>query len=112
MAKVWAKWFYNSDAWQASRNGYIQERIRIDGGVCEVCRQRLGYVVHHKIPLTPQNIRDPDIALNWKNFSYECKPCHDQHEGHGVVRASELVCSFDDDGNPIAVKEKFERDRL
>lgn len=112
MAKAWAKWFYKSTDWLDCRDGYIQERIRIDGGMCEVCRERLGYIVHHKIILTPENIRDPAVALNWAHLSYECKPCHDLHEGHGVGIRSDLVCDFDDDGNPIGIKTEYESNRL
>jgi len=112
MAKAWAKQFYKSDAWQACRNGFIQERVRIDGGVCQACRENLGYIVHHKIPLTPQNIHDPEIALSWGNLSYECKQCHDQHEGHGVGTKSEPVCDFDSDGNPVGIRPQFEKHRI
>lgn len=112
MAKPWAKRFYRSAAWLQCRDGYIQERVNIDGGVCEVCRERLGYIVHHKIPLTPENVLDPDISLNWEYLSYECKECHDLHEGHGVVRRAEPVCVFDADGNPVGIKPEFARSRL
>ena len=112
MAKEWAKPFYKSNAWKACRNGYIGHRRMIDGGVCEVCREKLGYIVHHKIILTPENIHDPAIALNWEHLSYECKDCHDQHEGHGIKRASALVCEFDSEGNPVGIVPRFEHDRL
>lgn len=112
MAQAWAKQFYDSKLWLTCRQGYIQERIKIDGGMCEVCRRKLGYIVHHKILLTPENIQDPDIALNWDNLSYECKDCHDQHEGHGIGHRTSLVCAFDDDGNPICIQPEYERCRL
>lgn len=112
MAQEWAKSFLHSKPWLTCRQGYIQERIRIDGGMCEVCRVKLGYIVHHKILLTPENIRDPDISLNWEHLSYECKKCHDQHEGHGIRRHTSLVCTFDSDGNPIGILPEFERNRL
>lgn len=112
MAKDFAKRFLHSKAWLCCRDGYIQERIRIDGGMCEVCRVKLGYIVHHRIKLTPENIQDPEIALNWELLSYECKDCHDQHEGHGVGHRATLVCAFDNDGNPIGIKPEHERDRL
>ena len=41
--------------------------------MCEVCHERPGYIVHHKIILTPQNIGDPKVSLNWDRMSYECK---------------------------------------
>ena len=112
MAKEWAKWFYKGKPWKRCRDGYIQERIRIDGGMCEVCHEQLGYIVHHKIMLTPENIKDPNVSLNWRHLSYECKDCHDQHEGHGVKRASKLVCAFDSEGNPIGIHPEFEHSRL
>ena len=112
LAQAWAKAFYKSDAWQSCRRGYIAERKRIDGGLCESCQLRLGYIVHHKIILTQRNIQDPDIALNWKNLAYECKPCHDEHEGHGVKRAVLPVCEFDLDGNPIKIRPEFGQNRL
>lgn len=112
MAKAWAKKFYRSKSWQLCRDGYIQERIRIDGGVCEVCRENLGYIVHHRILLTPRNISDPEISLNWKHLSYECKTCHDKHDGHGVKHSVSAVCSFDSDGNPTGIYPEFESNRL
>lgn len=111
MAKEWAKRFYNSKRWERCRDGYISERRAIDGGLCECCREKLGYIVHHKIILTPENILDPETSLNWEHLSFECKDCHDQHEGHGVGSKSELVCVFDDEGNPIGIKPKYEHDR-
>ena len=112
MAKPFAKKFLNSKAWESCRTGYIADRIRIDGGMCEVCHEALGYIVHHKVLLTPQNINDPDVSLNWKNLSYECKDCHDKHDGHGVKRTISAVCAFDSDGNPIGIYPEFECGRL
>lgn len=37
--------------------------------------------MHHKIHLTPENLNDPSITLNWANLELLCKPCHDaEHE--------------------------------
>ena len=112
MAKPWAEAFYKSKPWKNCRKGYIRERKRIDGGVCEVCRESLGYIVHHKILLTPENINDPDISLNWEYLSYECKACHDKNEGHGVGVSADCVCEFDENGDPIAIKPQYLHDRL
>ena len=101
MAKEWAKPFYNSKAWARARDGYIAERIRIDGGLCEQCHKEMGYIVHHKIMLTRENIHNPEVALNWANFSYECKECHDQHEGHGLAKRTPLLVTFDEAGNVL-----------
>ena len=106
MAKEWAKRFYNSKAWKNCRESYIQERIMIDGGLCSVCHERPGYIVHHKIALTPTNINNPEISLKHDNLSYECKVCHDEHEGHGVGRkGAGLLVMFDEHGQPIPLPE-------
>ena len=101
MAKEWAEGFYKSAKWIRCRSAYIAERRRIDGGLCEVCRELPGYIVHHKTTLTPENINDPEVALNHKLLSYECKRCHDEHEGHGIKKKkSELLVLFDENGQP------------
>ena len=100
--KEFAKSFYNSKKWERCREAYISERMRIDGGLCEECRERLGYIVHHTITLTEDNINDPNIALNHEYLSYECKSCHDKHEGHGVNNKREaLLVMFDEEGQPV-----------
>ena len=35
-----------------------------------------GEIVHHKIPIDPTNINNPDITLNWNNLQYVCRDCH------------------------------------
>ena len=107
MAKEWAKSFYKSKPWLRCRDSYIAKRIAIDGGLCEVCHEQLGYMVHHKILLTPENINEPEISLNHDFLSYECKDCHDEHEGHGVRKKGQgLLVLFDDDGQPVPLPPK------
>ncbi len=101
MAKEYAKQFYSSKAWQKCRAAYIAERIMIDGGLCEKCREQPGYIVHHKIILTPDNITTPEITLSFDNLSYECKTCHDREEAHAFVKRSGLLVEFDDNGDVI-----------
>lgn len=71
-----ARDFYASYAWIKCRRGYAAMR----GGLCERCiRQGLivpGTEVHHKTRLTPDNIADPSVALNWDNLELLCKECH------------------------------------
>lgn len=101
MAKEFARAFYKSKAWLKCRDGYIAERIRKDGGTCEVCGKEPGYILHHKITLTPDNINNPEISLNWDNLKWECKPCHDAEEGHGVLnKTAGLLVVFDETGQP------------
>lgn len=109
MAKEWAKKFYNSKAWLTCRSSYISIRFNIDGGLCEVCKEQQGYIVHHKIQLTEENISNPMIALNHNLLSFECKECHDKHEGHGVrgTGTKDIVkpnAVFDANGQPIDIR--------
>ncbi len=102
-AKEFAKVFYKSKAWQKCRASYIAERIAIDGGMCETCKEEPGYIVHHIIPLTPENISNPNIALNHSNLRYDCKECHDKEEVHAFIKQSKLKCTFDNNGQPQAL---------
>lgn len=84
----------------------MQERLLIDGGVCEECHENTGYIVHHTIILSPENICDPEVALSHSHMKYVCKACHDQYEGHGVGhRKVRPLCVFDAHGQPISLRE-------
>lgn len=102
MAKEFAKSFYDSAVWKKCRAAYIAERIMIDGGLCEKCHLQPGFIVHHKIMLTPDNINNPDITLNHTNLAYECKDCHDREEAHAFIKHSCLLVCFDDNGDVVA----------
>lgn len=99
--KDFAKKFYKSQAWQDCRKAYIAKRMQVDGGLCEECHDAQGYIVHHKILLTPDNITNPAITLNHGLLAYVCKDCHDAYEGHGVDGRKKLLCDFGNDGQPI-----------
>ena len=61
--------------------------------LCERCLERgiirKGEEVHHKIRLTPENLRDPAVALNWKNLEMLCKECHEKEHDRKRWRADE-----------------------
>ena len=103
--KDFARKFYNSKKWKCCRSSFIAERINADGGLCQVCGERSGYIVHHKIALDSSNISKPEIALNHDNLMYVCKECHDEFEGHfNDNRPSaklHLRVVFDEDGEPV-----------
>lgn len=105
MAKEWARIFYNSKQWKQCRESYIKERIRIDGGLCEQCHQNPGYMLHHKVILTKENISNPDVTLNWELLNWECKSCHDREEGHFINKKTGTLCKFDKDGQPVSLRE-------
>jgi len=97
MARDFAKAFYAGKAWQQCRAGYIKT---VDG-LCERCSAagviKPGYIVHHKIPLTPKNINDPAVSLSWHTLEYLCKDCHEAR--HRQERPAPL--QFDSAGQPI-----------
>ena len=99
MAQDFAKQFYKSKAWKDCRRAYI---LKVHG-LCEECLARgeytPGYIVHHKILLTPSNISDPSVSLNHDNLRYVCIDCHNrEHMGSGALRDDVM---FDEDGNVI-----------
>lgn len=73
MAKEFAKRFYDSTAWKKCKRSYISKVH----GLCERCGEP-GYIVHHKKYLTPNNINNPDVALNHDNLEYLCLACHNK----------------------------------
>ena len=92
-----AKRFYDSAAWKSCRESYIAIRISIDGGLCEHCKERLGFIVDHIEEIDEVKLNDPYITLNHKNLQYLCNKCHNRKtfdkENRGV--------RFDEKGNPI-----------
>lgn len=81
MAAEWAKWFYNSKAWLECSRAYAVSAFYL----CERCRKP-GYITHHKIELTPENINDPSVTLNWDNLEYLCLDCHNRVNAQSVTR--------------------------
>lgn len=79
-----AKTSYKSKAWQYTRKAYAASV----GWLCEECLKhglyRAGEIVHHKQPLTPENINDPAITLSWDNLELLCRDCHGK--AHGSVK--------------------------
>ena len=79
--------FYGSPAWKSCRDAFRKSR----GKLCERCLAR-GIInagskenplqVHHKIRLTPDNIDDPSITLNWDNLETLCQDCHAAEHPH------------------------------
>ena len=95
MAKPYAVAFYKSKAWERCRAGYISSVH----GLCEDCLARgiykPGVIVHHIDPITPENIRDPKVTLNWDNLRLVCMDCHaEEHE----YRGKNLRYKFGDNG--------------
>lgn len=101
MAKEFSKSFYYSKRWKECRKSYISKRIMIDGGLCERCKEKTGYILHHKTKLTPTNINNPDITLNHCNLEYVCKDCHDAEHYYDMHRQDQTPVCFDSHGQII-----------
>lgn len=96
--REFAKAFYLSKEWRRVR-AFIFLR---DAGLCVRCG-RPGEIVHHKVPLTPGNISDMEIALGADNLELLCRDCHALAHAGSLPLAAGLA--FDEDGN--VVKREF-----
>ena len=76
MAREGTKQLYQSQAWKETRRAYLHSV----GGLCEKCLAKgiitPAEIVHHKIPLTEENIKDLNISLSWDNLQALCRICH------------------------------------
>lgn len=100
MAKEYARAFYKSGTWQKCRAGYISSV----SGLCERClakgKLRPGKILHHIEYITPDNIGDPYITLNWNNLEFVCQDCHNL-EHHANDRTIREDVMFDAEGNLV-----------
>lgn len=90
--KPYAREFYNSKAWRDTQRAYMKSRHY----VCERCG-RPAEIVHHRTYITPANINDPNITLDWSNLEALCRTCHQHEHFSGGVTAEGL--RFDEAGN-------------
>jgi len=74
--KEYAEAFYKSTEWKNCRKEYVKSV----GGLCENCLKKGVYkpaiIVHHIEHITPQNIDNPEITLNYANLLAVCRDCH------------------------------------
>lgn len=82
----YAKLFYQSKVWKQCRKGYVKSI----GGLCEEClkagRITPCEIVHHKVFITPKNIYNPEITLNYENLVALCRKCHGEKHSKSVKR--------------------------
>lgn len=91
------KKFYDSKAWKTCRDYYISKRVMVDGGMCEMCKDRPGVICDHIIELDEYNVDDPTISLNHDNLQLLCIECHNIK----THSDDERIVRFDSEGNPI-----------
>lgn len=82
MAKDYAKKFYASKAWHNCRTAYLAEKKYC----CERCNDT-ATIVHHRKYITPSNITNPEITLNFDNLEALCESCHNkEHFGEEKIK--------------------------
>lgn len=95
MAKSFSKPFYDSRLWKNTR----KQILRDAGYTCQECNANRASEVHHKIPLTPENINDISISLHPDNLEAVCGECHKKiTKGVGDVVEG---YAFDEEGNVV-----------
>ncbi len=96
--KEFAEKFYSSQQWKDCRKAYAASV----GNLCERCLKdgiiTPGEAVHHKIRLTPANINDPSVTLNFQNLEVLCREHHAQ-EHNGTIRRFKV----DDMGRVVGI---------
>ena len=71
MSSEFAKDFYASTEWKKCREAYNKKQAYI----CEICGD-IATEVHHIKHLTPDNINNPEVTLNFNNLMCLCHKCH------------------------------------
>lgn len=79
--KDYARKFYLSRAWRNTQSAYMNSQHY----VCERCGS-LARIVHHKQHITPGNVGNIMITLNWDNLEALCIECHNTE--HGICEAT------------------------
>ena len=79
--KPYAEEFYKSQAWKSCRQAYMS----MAAGLCEDCLKEGRYtaaeIIHHRVPITEENISDPSITLDFNNLKAVCRVCHAKAHG-------------------------------
>ena len=85
--------FYDSKAWRRLSKAFLTSKFY----VCECC-QGPAALTHHRQPLTPENINNPEITLNADLLQALCVECHNNiHKSAGGAVVQGLT--FDENGN-------------
>lgn len=103
--------FYHSRAWRDVRS-VVMDRAH---GLCERCMEagevKPADVVHHAVPLTPENVGDPGVSLNPEKLVALCHDCHTEvHQQLGVgamngVKREPPRVGFDERGNVVRLED-------
>lgn len=86
---------YNSSKWQKVRKAYLASVNYI----CEICGKP-AEIVHHKIHLTAENVRNPKISYNQDNLMALCRDCHNREHQNNFQKAGAI---FSESGDVVDV---------
>lgn len=109
MAQDFSRDFYNGRRWRKTARAYAESQ----NWICERCHNRCfvgsgkrpRYIVHHRTPLTVENIHNDAIAYGWDNLELLCIACHNAVHGGGIDRE----CVFDASGQPVGIQNHIRR---
>lgn len=96
MAREFAARFYDSARWKRTQAAVMKAY----NYTCQRCG-RPAKIVHHRVWLTPDNINDPDVTLNWDNLVPLCQDCHNREHIGG--RETRRGLAFDATGRLVKV---------
>lgn len=96
MAKAYAESFYNGTTWRRTSRTYMMSQNYI----CEKCGNP-ARICHHVKHITPQNITDLNITLNFENLACWCQDCHTKHHLSGDECKEGLM--FDSNGDLVHI---------
>lgn len=104
--REFARDFYHSKKWHDVSVAYMMSQSYI----CERCGKP-ATICHHKRYLSPANISDPTISLNFENLEALCHDCHNKEH---MTKYSKAI--FSSCGDMVGVKKSqseksFEADR-
>lgn len=99
MKALWTskKSFLDSKAWKITRKQILHDALY----TCEECYER-AEEVHHKEPLTDDNVNDWNISLNPKNLQALCTSCHSKKTNGYTGDVTEGYI-FSEDGQVIKI---------
>jgi len=102
MAKnFFADKFYHSSAWKRTAQQYREDHFYI----CERCGKPGARNVHHKKHLAPDNVGNPNVALNPDNFELLCNECHnEEHDRFQSTSTRDIL--YDRDGNVVGATDR------
>lgn len=104
---------YDSAAWQKLR----LMKLSTCNYLCEKCGQP-AQIVHHKTPITTDNVNDTSVTLNLDNLEALCSSCHNkEHDNfrhfHRNSNSQGRQPIFDERGDVVAVtgEKEFRAER-